>query len=100
MIRWWVAAAALAAVIADNTITSICFSLLGDNVRETNPFSRYLIGFWGVPLTMIANAFWFSVIVVYFTKQNSRLSLVVLLSLTVIRGYAAVNNYLLLSALA
>ena len=44
------AAAAMTAVVADNATTAMCLSLLGDGVRETNPFSNLLIGHWGYTL--------------------------------------------------
>jgi len=50
---------------------------------------------------MIANAFWALVIVVYFCDRalvkNSKVSLAILLTLALIRGYAAVNNWGLLT---
>jgi hypothetical protein len=94
------AAAAMTAVVADNATTAMCLRLLGDRVAETNPFSNLLMAHWGLHLTMLANAAWALVVVVYFCdraiEKNSRLALAILFSLTLIRGYAAVNNYSLL----
>ncbi len=94
------AAAALSAVIADNAITVFCLSLLGEQVTETNPFSALLMGHWGLQLTMIANALWALVVIIYFCDRaivkRSTFSLAVLLALALIRGYATVNNYRLL----
>jgi hypothetical protein len=94
------AAAAMTAVVADNATTAMCLSLLGDRVAETNPFSNLLMAHWGLHLTMIANAFWAAVVIVYFCDRaivkGSKLSLAVLLTLALIRGFAAVNNYRLL----
>jgi hypothetical protein len=95
------AAAALTAVVADNATTALCLSLLGDRVAETNPFSNLLMAHWGLHLTMIANALWAAVVIVYFCDRaivkDSKLSLAILLTLALIRGYAAVNNYSLLA---
>jgi hypothetical protein len=92
-----IAAAAMTAVVADNGTTAMCLRLLGDGVRETNPFSNMLIGHWGVNLTMTANAIWALVVVAYFTDRaivkGCKFSVIILLTLTVIRGFAAVNNY-------
>ncbi len=94
------AAAAMTAVVADNATTAMCLSLLGEDVHETNPFSNLLMGHWGANLTMIANAIWAGVIVVYFCdraiEKNSKVCLLILLTLALIRGYAAVSNYGLL----
>ena len=94
------AAAAITAVVADNATTAMCLSLLGENVRETNPFSNLLMAHWGIRLTMIANAFWAAVVVVYFCdraiEKNSKLSLAILITLALVRSFAAVNNYRLL----
>jgi hypothetical protein len=94
------AAAAMTAVLADNATTAMCLSLLGDRVAETNPFSNMLMAHWGLHLTMIANAVWAAVVIVYFCdraiERTSKLSLAVLLTLALIRGFAAVNNYNLL----
>ena len=104
--RYWntlivlAAAAAMTAVLADNASTAMCLSLLGDRVAETNPFSNHLMVHWGLHLTMIANAFWAAVVIVYFCDRaiakRSKLSLAILLTLALVRGYAAVNNYSLL----
>jgi hypothetical protein len=95
------AAAAMTAAAADNATTAICLSLLGDRVQETNPFTNLLMGYWGLHLTLIANAFWAAVVIVYFCDRaivkNSKLALAILLTLALVRGYAAVNNYGLLA---
>ncbi len=94
------AAAAMTAVVADNATTAVCLRLLGDRVAETNPFSNLLMAHWGLYPTMIANAAWALVVVVYFVdraiEKKSRLALAILLALALIRGYAAINNYNLL----
>jgi hypothetical protein len=90
----------MTAVVADNASTALCLSLLGDRVREVNPFSNLLMAHWGIHLTMIANAFWAGVVIVYFCdlgiEKRTKLSLAILLTLALVRGYAAVNNYRLL----
>ena len=90
------AAAALTAVVADNTLTAICLSLLGDVVYETNHLSARMMSDWGTNWTMIANSFWALVVIIWFcqkgTEQKSKLALLVLLSLAFIRGFAALNN--------
>ncbi len=94
------AAAAMTAVVCDNTLTAMCLSLLGEDVHETNPFSNFLIGHWGTNLTMLANATWALVVIVYFCDRaivwESKLCLSVLLTLALIRGSAAVNNFIIL----
>jgi hypothetical protein len=91
------AAVAMTTVVADNALTAMCFSLLGEDVHETNPFSRVLMGHWGTNLTMYANGFWALVVIIYFSDRaivwNSKVCLLILLTLALIRGYAAVNNY-------
>ncbi|KKL58574.1 hypothetical protein LCGC14_2224020 [marine sediment metagenome] len=91
------AAAAMTAVVSDNATTAMCFSLLGENVHETNPFSALLISHWGTNLTMYANALWALVVVIYFSnraiEKNSKVCLLILITLALVRGYAAVNNY-------
>ena len=101
--RYWntlvvlAAAAALTAVVADNTFTAICLSLLGDAVYETNHLSAQMMGHWGTNWTMIANALWSLVVIIWFcqlgTEKESKVALIVLLSLAIIRGYAALNNF-------
>lgn len=96
-----VAAAAITAVCADNALTAMCLSLMGEAVYETNPFSNLLMGHWGTNLTMIANAFWSAVVIVWLCQQavekSSRFAFTLLLGLALIRGYAAVHNFGLLS---
>jgi uncharacterized membrane protein YwzB len=94
------AAAAISAVVADNGTTAMCLSLLGEDLEEMNPFSNLLMGHWGIHLTMLANAFWALVIIAYFCDRalakQSKVSLAILLTLALVRGYAAVNNWGLL----
>jgi hypothetical protein len=96
------AAAAMTAVVADNASTALCLSLLGDRVQEVNPFSNLLMAHWGIHLTMIANALWAATVIVYFCdraiEKQSKLALAILLTLALVRGYAAVNNYGLLQS--
>lgn len=94
------AASAMTAVVCDNATTAMCLSLLGEDVHETNPFSNFLIGHWGTNLTMLANALWSVVVIVWFcqrgVERRSRVALPILLTLALIRGAAAVNNFLIL----
>ena len=91
------AAMAMTAVVFDNVTTAMCLSLLGEEVHETNPFSALLMSHWGTNVTMYANAFWALVVVIYFSDQaiekHSKVCLLILLTLALVRGYAAVNNY-------
>ena len=94
------AAAAMTAVMADNLLTALCLDLLGELVDELNPLSNLLMGHWGVPLTMVANAFWSLIVIVWLLleahQSQSRWPLLLLLSLVLIRGVAAVNNFIIL----
>jgi hypothetical protein len=90
------AAAALTAVVADNTLTAICLSLLGDTVYETNKLSAHLMNHWGTNWTMTANALWSLVVIIWFcqrgVERESKIALLILLALAGIRGFAAWNN--------
>ncbi len=94
------AAMAMTAVVFDNVTTAMCLSLLSEDVHETNPFSALLMEHWGANLTMYANACWALVVVAYFSKRaiekDSKVCLLILIALTLIRGYAAMNNYSIL----
>ncbi len=105
MLRWNIlaviaAAVAMIAVLVDNTLTATCLFLLEDTVYETNPLSAHLMEHWGIQLTMIANAAWSAVVITWFflqtVERSSRLALLVLVALGLIRGFAALNNWYIL----
>ena len=86
----------MTAAVADNATTVLCFTRLGEAVAEVNPFSAFLMENWGVETTMIANALWSCVFVVWLAQlaqsRRSRFALVIMILIILTRGYAAVHN--------
>ena len=95
-----IAALAMTTVVADNVTTAICLNFLGEAVHELNPLSNFLIGFWGTNLTMVANAFWSGVIIIWLVQwameHRAKTAVALLVFLVLIRGGAAINNFSIL----